>query len=190
MKLLRRHAVYSIRRGEPIPAIAPREAVAFQQVTRANISDILAFRTAEYAAVFERQLEKGQLGVYAYRDGKAVAHGWMIFNRTERQLRANGYFLLQPREALVHFCSVAEAQRGLGIYQAMLCEIYRLAFANEPTDVIFIDTTIDNVPSRKAIARTAAFLTNANYLNVFSKTMKLPWPWDSSRKFREVRANV
>jgi hypothetical protein len=175
MKLLRRHALFRIKRGEPIPAIAPRGEVIIRQVTRENVADILAFRTAEYEEVFKRQLEKGQLGVYAYRDGKAVAHGWMIVNRGGRRIRANGYFVLQPREALVHFCNVAEAHRGMGIYQAMLCEMYRLAFASEPVDTIYIDTVIDNLPSRKAIEKTAQFLSNTYYFNLFSKGFRIPW---------------
>jgi hypothetical protein len=173
MKVLRRHALFRIQRGDEIPDIAPRGGETFEQVSSANVDDVLSFRPPSIAEIFRRQLEKGQLGVYGYRDGQAIAHGWMIINRGNRPLRANGYFVLQPREALVHFCSVAEAHRGLGIYQALLCELYRRAFASEPVDVIYIDTVIDNVPSRKAIEKTATFLTNAYYVNVFSKGIRI-----------------
>jgi hypothetical protein len=175
MKLLRRHALFRIQRGDAIPDLEPRGDVTFRPVSRENLSDILSFRAKEYADVFDRQLAKGQLGVYAYRDGKAVAHGWMIINRSEQPMRANGYFVLRPREALVHFCSVAEPHRGLGVYQALLCDLYRRAFASEPVDTIFIDTVIDNVPSRKAIEKTARFVSNAYYLNLGSRGFRLPW---------------
>ncbi len=174
-KLLRRHAVFYIKRSNAIPAIEVRDDVTFRQVTCENVADIGSFRPPSIVATFERQLEKGQLGVYAYCGGEAVAHGWMIVNRGKRSMRANGYFVLQPRRALVHFCSVAEPHRGLRIYQALLCELYRRAFAAEPIDVIFIDTVIDNIPSRKAIEKTAHYLTNAYYVNFFSKAYRLPW---------------
>ena len=174
MKLLRRHSLFYIQRGEAIPAIEPRGDVTFQQVTRENVDDVLSFRPPSIKDIFCRQLDKGQLGIYAYRDGQAVAHGWMIVNRDPCKMRANGYFVLRSREALVHFCSVDEEHRGLGIYQSQLCELYRRAFAGEPVDTIYIDTVIDNLASRKAIEKTATFLTNAYYLNFFSRAFRLP----------------
>jgi hypothetical protein len=189
MKLFRHHAVFYVRRADPVPAIEPRGDVTFEQVTRENLGDVLSFRAEEYAVVFERQLQKGQLGVYAYRDRRVVAHGWMNINRESKPIRANGYFHLLPREGLVHFCSVAEPHRGLGIYQALLCDLYRRAFAREPVDLIFIDTVVNNAPSRKAISKTATFLTNANYMNLGARAVKLAWPLDSSQRFHQVRTS-
>jgi hypothetical protein len=175
MRLFRYHALYRIRRGEPIPDIKPRGDVTLKPVTVENVNDVGTFRSPEIVAIFRRQVEQGQLGVYAYRNGEAVAHGWMIINPGPTRIRANNYFVLKPREALVHFCSVAEPHRGLGIYQALLCELYRRAFDATPTEVIHIDSVIDNIPSRKAIERTAGFVSNAYYINAFSKGYRLPW---------------
>jgi hypothetical protein len=175
MSLFRYHALFRIRRGEPIPDIEPRDDVTLRPVTVENVDDASAYRPPEVVAAFRRQLERGQLGVFAYRNGKTVGHGWMIINPGPNRIRANNYFVLRPREALVHFCSVAEPHRGLGIYQALLCELYRRGFDAAPIDVIYIDTVIDNIPSRKAIERTATFVSNAYYINAFSKGYRLPW---------------
>ena len=76
----------------------------------------------------------------------------------------------------MHFCNVDEKHRGKGVYQAMLCELYRLAFASEAVDVIYVDTERDNIPSIKAIERTADFLRYQHYLRVGSRMVELRWP--------------
>jgi hypothetical protein len=166
--------LFGIARQEPIPTIEPRIAVTFQPARPENVSHVLSFRNSGVVAVFQRNLNEGQLGIIAYQNKQAIAHGWMIINRGHERLRANGYFRLQPREALVHFCSVAEKSRGQGVYQALLCELYRQAFATEPVDRIYIDTESDNTPSRKAIGNTAAFLGIRRYVMIRARGFELP----------------
>jgi hypothetical protein len=149
--------------------------VTFHEATLEKLPDLLAFRTQAVVDAFERNLRSGQLGVIAYLEGTAVAHAWMIINRRETAVVVNRYFRLKPREALIHFCNVAEPHRGKGLFQAILFDLYRRTFAEQPVDRIYIDTEIANLASRKAIQRTATFLRNEYYLSFFSRMLKLPW---------------
>jgi hypothetical protein len=101
----------------------------------------------------------------------------MIINRGRTPIHANRYFRLRPQEALVHFCNVDEKLRGKGIYQALLCELYGVAFEREAVEVIYVDTERDNLPSVKAIEKTANFLTNQHYVCLWSHMFELRWPW-------------
>lgn len=175
LRVYRGHALFSIKRADKIPSIQARIPLSFQRVNRENLADSLAFRSGEIISVFQRYLEREDLGLFAYYQGSAVAHGWMVINRGASPMTANGYFPLCPREALVHFCNVDERYRGNGIYQALLCELYRTAFAEEPVNQIYIDTERSNVASAKAIGRTALFVENQHYLKFGSRYIALSW---------------
>jgi hypothetical protein len=179
-KVYRRHAHFCIARGQPIPIVKPSLDVSFRRASSENVSDVRSFRKEEVVTGFAGLLQHGQLGVLAYSNGRAVAHGWLIANGGQSTIRANRYFALQPREALVHFCSVDEEYRRQGIYQALLCELYRMAFASDLVDVIYVDTESDNAASRKAISKTATFVRNTHYLLGFGRFFEISWP--SSRK--------
>ena len=180
LRFYRRHALFRITRDDTIPSLEPRIPVTFQAATLQNLPDVLSFRSSEIVSAFNRHIESGQIGVFVYHEGRAIGHGWMIANRGDSIKFANRYFRLLPREGLVHFCSVDENYRGKGIYQALLCELYRQAFDSGAVDVIYIDTEIANTSSRKAIQKTAAFQRNQYYVNLMSRLKELPWPWRSS----------
>lgn len=179
-RIYRRHALFCVKRGQLRPTVEARIELTFERAAEENLSDALSFRSNEIVSAFRRRLESGEIGLFAYHQAKAIAHGWMIVNRGTSPIFANRYFRLRPREALVNFCNVDEKYRGQGVYQAMLCELYRYGFANEPIDVIYIDTERANVPSMKAIEKTAHFLTYQHYLSIFSYKVELRWPWSST----------
>src|SRR3990172_8471548 len=93
-RVYRRHALFCVTRGQPRPRIEARIPLTYQPVTRENRSDALSFRSNEIVSAFDHRLEKGEVGVFAYYQSQAVAHGWMIVNRGTSPIFANRYFRL------------------------------------------------------------------------------------------------
>jgi RimJ/RimL family protein N-acetyltransferase len=97
-------------------------------------------------------LSDGQLGVYAWRSAEVVGHAWAVLCRAGR-MRANGYFALTEREALIHYCFVSPVHRGVAIYPLMLQTLSRLLFASHGIHRVLVDSECTNLPSLRGIAK-------------------------------------
>ncbi len=67
---------------------------------------------------------------------------------------ANGYFRLEPRQALIHYCNVALSCRGNNIYPYMIVMLCRHLFADNKISKIFIDTEIFDIAANKGVQKT------------------------------------
>lgn len=123
-------------------------------VTHKNLNDCLSFRDTSVVKRFETYINEGQQGLYMYGlDGECIAHGWTIFNDTNKPKMANGYFKMPPHSAFIHFCSIHPDFRGKGLYKILLRKIYKRIPNNLD---MWIDTGIDNIPARKGIEASGA----------------------------------
>lgn len=122
-------------------------SVDFRSVSVDNVIDVKCFRENVYVETFQKQLKQGQIGIFGYYNGDAIAHGWAIINSSKKIMLVNGYFSLPPNSALIHFCNVDSRFRGKKVYQNLLLNLYERLHTYD----IYIDTTSSNKPAQKAI---------------------------------------
>jgi GNAT superfamily N-acetyltransferase len=97
-------------------------------------------------------LERGYTGVLTRNGAEAAAFGWL-----SEPSQAGPFHLAESIQRLPNYwifnCWTAPAARGRGLFKvivATLCNEARARMNGEP-DAVFIDTTADNLPARRAI---------------------------------------
>lgn len=128
--------------------------ILFKQVVNDNIWDVISFRDENIVEQFVSFLLNDEFGLYGYYQGEVIVHGWATINKSSRNELVNGYFLLPPKAAFIHFCSVNPKYRGKKVYQALLLELYKSLKLDGY--VIYIDTNDWNIAAQKAIEHTGA----------------------------------
>lgn len=146
---LRTYRVYEWPTSTPVPDTG---AFDIRPITAANADDVLSFRDRELATTFRRFLDEARVGVFAYVDGRAVAHAW-ITPVAVRGETANGYFRLAPGDALIHYCHVAPDMRGRGLFGATIRRLTADTLAAHPDGRVLIDTGSDNRASQRGIVK-------------------------------------
>jgi RimJ/RimL family protein N-acetyltransferase len=150
---VRRQRVFYLCDPDDIVAVNAKAAIIdITEVTLDNIDRVADFRSERYVGTFRRLLEGGQYGVYAWRDLKVVGHAWAKVCRG-CHCRVNGYMDIRQNEALIHFCSVSQDQRGRNIYPAMLGALCQRLFTEASVSRVFIDTDINNQASLRGIGK-------------------------------------
>jgi GNAT superfamily N-acetyltransferase len=90
-------------------------------VTEHNINDVYAYEGNKYLKKYKRFLAQGDLGYYAYLDGKWVHRTWvMIGPRVVNKWSNFPPIKLKTREAYCHFAETAPPARGYNISAAVL----------------------------------------------------------------------
>lgn len=92
-------------------------------VTYKNIKDVCAYEADKYLKKYKKFLEKGDIGYYAYLDGKWVHRTWIAIGPAAvNKWSRFPPFRIQPREAYCHFGETVPAARGNNIPAAVLCK--------------------------------------------------------------------
>jgi RimJ/RimL family protein N-acetyltransferase len=114
-------------------------------------------------------LNEDQHGVYALRDSVAIGHAWAKISRTSK-CRVNGYLDIRLNEAAIHYCFVAENERGNNIYPAMLIALCDNLRSREGVARILIDAERDNIASIRGIQKAGFMLLGtAVYVQVMGR---------------------
>lgn len=149
---IRRESIYCID-IEEWPSVKRIEAaipILFREISCNNYDDVAQFRNKSIMPIFYKFVQEGHVGVMAYIEEKAVAHGWMILCKASPIL-AHKHFPLMPGEGYIHYCHVVEHSRGKRIYPLMLQHLADIAFS-DGCELLYVGTSPNNIPSRKGIA--------------------------------------
>jgi len=104
--------------------------------------------------IFLNFLQKGFIGliIYNHQANKCAAYGWATCPGTEYPLHlpfkkdnVDSYWIF--------YCRTFEEYRNQGLYKNVLSSLVNYIREKDPLSEIFIDTEIDNLPSRKAIKK-------------------------------------
>lgn len=89
-----------------------------------NIRDVYEYEGNKYLKKYKKFLAQGDLGYYAYLDGKWVHRTWVIIGpRVIYKGSSFPPFVLKAGEAYCHYCETAPSARGLNIAAAVLSRI-------------------------------------------------------------------
>jgi GNAT superfamily N-acetyltransferase len=93
-------------------------------VTYRNVTDICEYEGEKNLKKYKRFLQRGDLGYYAYLDGKWIHRSWVVLGPrvTNRWFRFPP-FVLKSGEAYCHFGETAPISRGRNISSAVLSRI-------------------------------------------------------------------
>lgn len=131
--------------------------IQIKQVTNSNVDDIVSYKGKSYTREYKKNLKNGYTGFYAYLDDKVVGHAWGTINLTNKIQKVRGYFKLPQNSAFIFHCAVHPDFRGKKIYQTLLINLYKKLYGIG-SQSIYIDTNINNTPSRRAIEKTGCCL--------------------------------
>jgi sulfur relay (sulfurtransferase) complex TusBCD TusD component (DsrE family) len=93
------------------------------RVNESNVSDILHFDEEDKADLFRSFIKNGDIGYYAYLDGKCVHRSWIRLGPMEVITAGNYKHILGKDDIYVHYCKTAIKARGLNAYPAVLRRI-------------------------------------------------------------------
>jgi len=116
-----------------------------------NISDLLNFQDKKYLKIFNNFLDVGDIGYYAYLNGKCIHRFWVQFGEKEVELYGFLKRKIKKDEAFIHYCETAPWARGKNIYPSVLSKIvndFRDKYSN-----IYISTDKKNIASQKGIIK-------------------------------------
>lgn len=93
-------------------------------VTIHNVSDVCEYEGNKYLKKYKKFLAQGDLGYYAYLDGKWVHRTWVIIGpRVIYKGSSFPPFVLKAGEAYCHFSETKPSARGHNIAAAVLSKI-------------------------------------------------------------------
>lgn len=121
----RRCVIVELSRVEDLVDAPPPDGVTVRAVTPADVDRVRDFRDDAVAAEFRRLLAAGDRGVYAWMDGRVVAHLFAAVCHAPRRRMWGGVDLARG-DALFVWGNVREDLRGRGILQAMIRELVRV----------------------------------------------------------------
>jgi len=124
--------------------------IAIEYASHTNVYDILYFQSQTYVYKFKEFLDLGDIGYFAYLNGKCVHRSWVKFNEQLVSLHWSLKYQLKPNEYFIHYSETAPEAKGKGIYQAVLSKIVQ-DFRNKGK--ILISTNAKNIPSIKGIKK-------------------------------------
>jgi hypothetical protein len=118
-----------------------------------------------HAAAFQRFASTGAIGVIIFIGDIWVAHAWMAVPGKPRPPHIPNQ--AGPDTFWIYFCATKRRFSGKGLYKFAQRLLIREALTVAPDAAILIDTTPDNLASRKAIISTGfvpAGMINCFYL--------------------------
>lgn len=124
--------------------------VRIETVTDSNIADVLAFQPARYVDAFKRFLKQGDVGYYAYLDGKCCHRSWL--QKGPKWVSINPYvqMRLEKNEGYIHYCETAPWARGKSVYPSVLSKIVE---DHKEMENIYICVDSENAPSIRGVEK-------------------------------------
>jgi hypothetical protein len=143
--------------GEPTHGVESKVPIKLERVTARNVEQATSIADSGVHS-FREMLVEGQLGFYAYHEGKVVHYSWVIVNDGGPAKRYPIWLNmvwhhLGEREAHIHNCETASLLRGCGIYPAALMRICKFLIHEKGYRAIYISVAEDNLPSVKGIVK-------------------------------------
>jgi RimJ/RimL family protein N-acetyltransferase len=148
----RRCVIVELARIEDLVDAPPPAGVEVRAVTASDVDRVRDFRDEAVAAEFRRLLRAGDRGVYAWMDGRVVAHLFAAVCRAPRRRMWGGVDLVAG-DALFVWGNVREDLRGRGILQAMIRELVRVLFREAGVRRVIGDPPADLPSSIRAHAK-------------------------------------
>ncbi len=121
------------------------------QANHNNLTDTLIFQDPKYIGIFNKFLDSGDKGYFAYLNGKCVHRSWVQFGEKEVSLTPFIKRKIKQNEAYIHYCETAPEARGKNIYPAVLSKI--VSNIKDKYKNIYISTNINNKASRRGIKK-------------------------------------
>lgn len=168
--LIRNQKIYEIKSFEEIKSITSKIDLEIKKVDFNNVYQATDFRQQKMVFIFENFLEKGDIGVFAFVNGKVVGHAWAVLNADQPSKRIDGYMDINRDECFIHYCNVSEEYRGKNIYPQMLSWLCKELVLVKKMKKIIIDCDISNVASLRGIEKIGfVFKTQKLFIRVFKK---------------------
>ena len=120
------------------------------KVDSANLADVLDFQSSHYVDTFRRFLQQGDVGYYAYLDGKCCHRSWL--QKGPKWIAVNPYIQMKlgGNEGYIHYCETAPWARGKSVYPTVLSQIID---DHKDLDDIFIAVESENSPSIRGVEK-------------------------------------
>lgn len=126
--------------------------VKIVNVSYDNYKDASIYEPIWKVEQFKKFLDDGDIGYYAYLDGKYVHRSWVTFGKKIIPLWYHFVPLkMDENEAFIGWCETVPSARGNNIYSAVLSRI-----ANDLSNklkTIYGATTIDNIASQRGLQK-------------------------------------
>lgn len=129
------------------------------EANKDNIGDVLSFQDERYVKTFNRFLDIGDKGYFAYLNGKCVHRSWVKHKPQNVFLHPLLSISLNYNEAFIHYCETAPDARGKNIYPHVLS---RIAADFKNYSRILISVNKKNTPSIKGVKK-AGFVELESY---------------------------
>lgn len=135
------------------PALAPPavDGIAWTILNAADVTRLFAAEPRREMA-FQRFLSWGAIGVGISINGDWASHAWMATPGRPRPPHVPS--TIAPDTYWIYFCATKYGYGGKGLYKFAQRMLIGEAFRLQPAPEILIDTTGDNVMSRRAIIST------------------------------------
>ena len=146
--------------------VCPRSAsikLEMIPITDENVNLVGELRGREYIPQFEYQLAQGDLGYYAYHEGRTVGYGWVKRKGSED-------FFFEISDGCVYLCRffVRESMRGKGIYPDM---ITKLIEHENGVDTFYIAVERGNRSSERGLKKVGfEFVKEYGFIRGFKHT--------------------
>lgn len=115
-----------------------------------NIADVLYFQPAKYLDTFRKFLKIGDIGYYAYLNGKCIHRSWVKHIAQDVYFHKYYKYKLSEDEAYIHYCETAEEAKGKNIYPHVLTRIVN-DFSHKKRVLIVVDKS--NISSIKGVTK-------------------------------------
>jgi len=131
-----------------------------RKVDYKNISDLLNFQDKKYLKIFNNFLDVGDIGYYAYLNGKCIHRSWVQFGEKEVKVHRFLKRKIKKNEAFIHYCETAPWARGKNIYASVLSKIVN--DFRDKYDDFYISTDNKNIASQKGLIKAGFVETERN----------------------------
>ena len=118
---------------------------------------------------FRQFLAKGFVGLVWHMESEWISYAWMSTPETLGPPHLPRWIKRLP-VYWIFYCRTKEQYQGRGLYKASISLLTRWARERDPNAQVYIDTSPDNIPSRKAIESVG--FTPAGMINTL--TLRLP----------------
>lgn len=128
----------------PNPAVFGWAQINEQTLKRIFSNDLQRLMT------FEKFLRRGFLGIVWYNEEEWVSYAWMSLPETA----GPPHLPRSVQKLLVHwifYCRTKEKYQRRGLYKASLSLLANWARERDPETEVYVDTELNNIPSRRAI---------------------------------------
>lgn len=134
--------------------VIPKIDINWVWIDENNYMKVLTFREKSTASAFKKMLGANQKGIFAIYQNQSVAHCWArIGKSTDLNTKIHDLISIRENEAYIHFCHTDRNYTGNNIYPFLLYVLSKHLFEVEKVNAIFIDTSLDNIPSQKGIKK-------------------------------------